>query len=350
MQAACRTRVGSALVLSVLAAAPLAACRSRCCGLAPLGRAPTCEVGRAPLPSATEVQPDSGEFRERIRGRIVDETGPPPTATVYVLRWKRDATEEDPIVDPLWIVTSDARGEFSFDRTSAASDELRIHIAALPPRRLWLPVSAPHSPVLVLGTRTLHGFVHDPEGRTVAGALVKVFLHPATKVRGYEGTGHQIRTKTRSDGSYRFDRLPAGRCVLTVKGVTSEGESWREERRSFTGPKRTTRVDLGVHARQPLVTVRVLAAPGGDPQSVTLLGFRSASGRRRWAGQAADGTYSLRLPPGSYEAVMSVAVENDDGVFGEGEAALRNADGHPATVTILRDAPDPTFDLYLPAK
>lgn len=341
--------MGSALVLSVLAAASLSACRSRCCALAPHGRAPTCEVARAPLPSATEDQPDPDESSERILGRIVDEAGPPPTATVYVLRWKRDATEEDPIDDALWIVASDARGEFSFDRTSAASDELRIHIPGLPPRRLWLPVVAPHSPVLVLGTRTLHGFVHDPEGRAVAGALVKVYLHPAPTARGYEGTGHQIRTETRSDGSYRFDRLPVSRYVLTVEGVTAEGESWREERGSFTGPKQTTRVDLGMPARQPLVTVRVLAAPGGDPQSVTLVGFRSASGRRRWAAQGADGTYTVRLPPGSYEAIMPVAVEVDDGVFGEGEAALHSRDGHPAIVTILRGASDPTFDLYLPA-
>ena len=77
--------------------------------------------------------------------------------------------------------------------------------------------------------------------------------------------------------------------------------------------------------------------------------FRSASGRRRGARENADGTYAVRLPPGSYEALMSVAVERD-GVCREGEAALYGADGRPATVTIRPDAPDPTFDLYLPAK
>jgi hypothetical protein len=334
----------------MLSMALLEGCRSRPRMRVPANRAMVGRSVPAPAAPATQVPRNAGDLGARIRGRIIDELGPPPAATVYVLRRKREATEEEALVDPLWIVRSDARGEFSFDRTSAASGELRIHIAGLPPRRLWVPGFAPHAPILILGTRTLHGLVHDPEGRTVAEALVQVFVDTVKRTRGHEGTGHQISARTRSDGSYCFDRLPAGRCRLTVEGLTPEGESWLEERWSFTGPKRITRVDLGSRDRLPVVTARVLAEPGGEPQGITLLGFRPASGRVRWAGQGADGTWNVRLPPGAYEAVMSVAVEIDDGVFGEGEAALRDAAGNPATITIRRDAPDPAFDFYLPAK
>lgn len=340
--------VASALAVSVLAVALLGGCRCRPRGMVHCRNAPACTHGHPPRGLTNQDAPDSKEGSERIRGRIVDEAGMPPAATVYVLRWKREPTKEDPMVDPLYTITSDASGGFSFDESSAASGELHVHIAGLSPRRLWLPVFEPRSPLLVLGTRTLRGVVRDPEGRAVAGALVKVFLRPATRVRGQEGTGHQIRIQTQRDGSYRFDRLPAGRCWLSVEGVTSEGESWFEEQWSFVGPRRITQVDLGSPNRQPVVTARVLAAPGGEPRKVTLLGFRPASGGVRWAAPNADGTHSVRLPPGSYAAVMSVAVEIDDDVFGEGEAPLLDAGGNPATVTIHADSGDPTLDLYLP--
>jgi hypothetical protein len=270
---------------------------------------------------------------------------------VYVLRWKGDRGEEgSPVSDAVSIVTTDASGEFEFDLTSSASKELRIDVAGVAPRRVWLPVDATRSPILMLGTRTLRGFVHDPDGRPVAGALVRVFVWPWNGPHDHKWTGHQICERTRSDGSYRVDRLPGGRCRITVEGRTSEGETWFEEERwSFAVAEPVAHVDLGSPARQPRVTVRVRAVPGGAPRRVPALFFRSASGRRRGAAANADGTYAVRVPPGSYEALMSVAVERD-GVYSEGEAALHGADGRPATVTIRRDSPDPTFDLYLPPR
>ena len=269
---------------------------------------------------------------------------------MFVLRWKGDPVEEGPVTDAVSIVTADASGEFAFDLTSSASKALRIDVAGLAPRRVWLPVDATRSPILMLGTRTLRGFVRDPDGRPVAGALVRVFVWPEKGAHGYNGTGHQICERTRSDGSYHVHRLPGCRCRSTVEGRTSAGETWFEEEHwSFAETEPVARVDLGSPARQPRVTVRVRAAPGGDPRRVPALFFRSASGRRRGAAENADGTYAVRLPPGSYEALMSVAVERD-GAYGEGEAALYGADGRPATLTIRRDTSDPTFDLYLPAK
>ena len=47
---------------------------------------------------------------------------------------------------------------------------------------------------------------------------------------------------------------------------------------------------------------------------------------------------------------MAVGGEGDDGVGREGEAALNGADGRPAIVEVRAGSPDPTFDLYLPAK
>ena len=346
MRTACRRRVGAALAISVLATALLAGCRSRQRGIAPVG-----EGLPAPVAPATQVPPKSGEADSRIRGRILDELDPPPAATVYVLRWNGDPGEEGPVTDAVSIVTADASGEFAFDLTSSTSKALRIDVAGLAPRRVWLPVDATRSPILMLGTRTLRGFVRDPDGRPVAGARVRVNVWPERGAHGYNGTDHDVCVRTRSDGSYHVDRLPGGRCRITVEGRTSEGETWFEEEHwSFAEPERVARVDLGSPARQPRVTVRVRAAPGGDPRRLLTLVFRPASGHRRGAAANADGTYAVRLPPGSYEALMSVAVEIHDGVCAEGEAPLYGADGRPTTLTIRRDAPDPTFDLYLPAK
>jgi hypothetical protein len=350
MRAAYRRRLGAALTISILSTALVAGCRSRARGTALVAAAPVGREGTAPVAPATQIAPKSGDADSRIRGLILDELGPPPAATVYVLRWKGDPGEEGPVTDAVSIVTANASGEFAFDLTSAASKALRIDVAGLAPRRVWLPEDTPRSPILMLGTRTLQGLVCDPDGRPVEGALVRVFIWPEKGDHGSGGTGHQIRDRTRSDGAYHVDRLPGGRCRITVEGRTSEGETWfEEEYRSFAEPEAVARVDLGSSARQPRVTVRVRAAPGGVPRRLLTLVFRPAAGRRRTAAENADGTYAVRLPPGSYEALMSVAVERD-GVCREGEAPLNGADGRPAIVEVRAGAPDPTFDLYLPAK
>jgi hypothetical protein len=345
MRHAWRRRAGVALAISVLSTALFAGCRSRLRGIAPAG-----EAGNAPVVPARKVPPSSEVVHARIRGRILDEMGPPPAATVYVLRWRGDRGEESPVTDAVSVLTTDANGEFAFDETSSASGELRIDVAGLVPRHVWLPVNSTRSPILLLGTRTLRGIVRDPEGRPVAGALVRVVVYPEKGAHGFEGTAQHVSERTRSDGSYRIDRLPAGRGRITAEGRTPEGQGWfEEEHATLAGSEQVARVDLGSQSRQPRVTVRVRAAPGGEPQRVVVLLFRSASGRRRVAAENADGTYAVRLPPGSYEAVMAVSVEHD-GVYREGEAALYDADGRPATLTIRQDASDPTFDLYLPAK
>jgi len=350
MRAACRRRVGAALAISVLSTAVLAGCRSRLRGIAPAGDAPLGEAGPVPVEPATRVPPDAADADSLIRGRILDESGPPPAATVYVLRWKGDPGEEGPVTDAVSTVTANANGEFAFPWTNSTSDSLRIDVAGLAPRRVWLPVTPTRSPILMLGTRALEGSVRDPEGHAVAGALVRVFVFPEKGIHGDEGTGHLIVGRSRSDGSYRFDRLPGGRYRITVEGAASDGGTWfEEEYRTLSGPERLGRADLGSPTRLARVTVRVLAAPGGDLRAVSAVIFRSSSGRRRVARANPDGTYAVRLPPGSYDAGMAVSVESD-GVTREGEAALHDAHGQPATLTIRPDAPEPTFDLYLPAK
>lgn len=350
MRAALQKRVGAHLVVSVLSIALFATCRSRPGGIAPVAKAPIGAEEPAPVAPSTGVSRNPGEVALHIRGRVLDELGQPPAATIYVLRWQGDPAEEGPVTDAVSIVTTDARGEFAFDWMRPQCDAIRIDVEGLAPRRLWLPVDGTRSPILLLGTRTLQGTVRDPEGRAVAGALVRVFVFPDKTLHDYEGTGHGISVRTRSDGSYRVDRLPGGRCRITVEGKTSEGQEWFEEEHwSFAGSEPAARVDLGLPAPLPRVTVRVRAAPGGNPETGHLIGFRAASGRRRWAKPNADGTYAIRLPPGSYGAVMSVSVEHD-GVSREGEAALLGADGRPATLTIRPAALDPSLDLYLPAK
>lgn len=345
MQAAWRKRVGVALAISVLPMALFAGCRSR-----PPGMAPVRQGAPTPVTPQTPDAPSPAEGGSRIRGRIVDELGSPPAATVYVLRWKGDDSEDGPITDAIATLTPGAKGEFAFDLVAEASNELRIDVAGLPSRSLWLPVDRARSPILMLGTRTLHGTVRDPEGRPVAGALVRVNVWPEKGAHGFEGTPHGISTRTQSDGSYRFDRLPAGKGRITVEGKTAEGQEWSEEAQGwFVGSVKVARVDLGLPTRLPRVTVRVRAAPRGELKRVVLLTFRSAWGGRRNAGANADGTYAIRLPPGTYEVVMAVSVEHD-GVYREGEAALLDAAGRPATLTILPDTPDPTFDVYLPPR
>jgi hypothetical protein len=270
-------------------------------------------------------------------------------ATVYVLAGQRSDAEEGPVLDALSTVRSDAGGEFAFQTPRSASGVLRIDVAGLAPRFVYLSVNSPRPAILMLGTRTLQGFVHDPEGRSVAGALVRVYVSPEKGPHGLDGDGHGISVRTRSDGFYRFDRLPGGECRITVEGRTPEGEAWSEEEHwTFAVPEPVARVDFGSPKRQPRATVRVRAAPGGELRKVTVLIFRSDSGRRRVAKENADGTYTVRLPPGSYEAVMSVGVEGDDEVVREGEAALHDADGRPATLRIPGIGPDPTIDLYWP--
>jgi hypothetical protein len=346
MRTACPRRVGAVLAVSLLSMASLGGCRSRLRGVVTVAGEPVGGAVSAPGVAPATQAPASSEEADPRRGRILDELGVPPPATVYFLRWEGDRAMEGPVVDAVRTVITDAKGEFAVDRTMPASGELRIDVAGLAPRFIWVGVQLP---ILLLGTRTLQGVVHDPEGRVVAGALVRVYVQPEKGRHGIDGAGQGIHVRTRSDGSFRFDRLPGGRCRLTVEGETPEGEGWREEQDwSFAEREPVARVDLGSPKRQPRATVHVHAAPGGELRKVTVLILRSDSGRRRVAKENADGTYTVRLPPGSYEAVMSVGVEGDDEVIREGEAPLHDADGRPATFRIPGIGPDPTIDLYLP--
>jgi|GEM_PF-4672266 len=347
MRAVRPRRRGAVLAASVLSIVLLAGCEARLRGVESAPESPA--DGTVPAAGvAPTTQARQSPEGPRTRGRILDELGTPPAATVYVLRWQGDRAEEGPVTDAVAIVTTDANGEFAFDRTIPASGEVRIDVAGLAPRSMWFGVE---SGILMLGTRTLQGFVHDPEGRAVAGALVRVHVIPEKGPHRYDGASHSIRVRTRSDGSYRFDRLPGGRCRIWVEERTPEGEAWFEEEHwTFATSEPVARVDLGSPKRQPRATVRVRAAPGGELRRLLWFGFRSGAGRGYRASENADGTYSVRLPPGSYEVLMAVGVEGDDGVVREGEAALNGADGRPASVEVRAGAPDPTFDLYLPAK
>jgi hypothetical protein len=235
--------VGAVLLLSTVL---LGGCRSRLRGAAtvadePLGAAVPA-TGVAP---ATRAPASFEEADPRIRGRILDELGTPPPATVYVLRWQGDPAEEGPVTDAVTTVPSDANGEFAFDLTSAASKELRIDVAGLAPRHVWVPVDATRSPILMLGTRTLQGFVHDPEGRTVAGALVRVHVSPERGRRGSRRSTGRSRSRSRSPASTsarrsgsRGRRCASARLRAAICGGSPRSSSGRTPV-AGAGPRRT---------------------------------------------------------------------------------------------------------------
>src|SRR5262245_24717294 len=118
MPAAFSRRMGTALTVAVLSIAFLGGCRSRLRGAAP----PTDAAPTARSPAQPE-DPDPP-----VRGRIVDELGAPPAATVYVFRSGGREAEEGPVADVLSTVTADANGDFFFRMGPSASGTVRIDV------------------------------------------------------------------------------------------------------------------------------------------------------------------------------------------------------------------------------
>src|SRR5437868_7993766 len=131
MRAACPRRGGGVLAVSVVSIALFAGCRSRLRGAASVAGEPVPEASVAAEPQAPAT---SDDVFAHVRGRILDELGTPPPATVYVLRWKGSEALEGPVTDAVTTVTPDANGEFAFDRTLPSSNTLRIDVAGLVPR------------------------------------------------------------------------------------------------------------------------------------------------------------------------------------------------------------------------
>lgn len=74
--------------------------------------------------------------------------------------------------------------------------------------------------------RSIHGVVRDVNGEPVAGVLVEVFNHPEWILLGYSFSQVEQRRiavcKTREDGTFCFENIPAGEYEL--RG--SKGTAW----------------------------------------------------------------------------------------------------------------------------
>ena len=323
-------RAGAAAVVAILGIAFVV-------GLRTGGRSESAAVA----PTAPEVP------AVHVVGRVEDEQGGRVSASVrlFATPVRKPSLDLTP-ADALASTTVDAHGEFGLDVRGSGPALVRVEPEGLLPRWMFVDLEVGKPATLTLGTRTLGGRVLDPEGRPAASADVTVAISPwGTDPRHDDRKAHMVCLRTADDGTFRVERIPRALCVVNVRATMFDGEPWQEQGLVWLSDAQA-HVDLGSGIRKTRVKGRVHGASGAAFPPWTVLAFVGAADPklRFRCGVGSDGAYVARLATGSFRADLIPADVH------AAPSPLDDATGKPAILEVRAGAPDPTLDLYLPAK
>lgn len=230
----------------------------------------------------------SARAPHELRGRVVDAAGG-PVGGARVSWHERGGGERGAVT---W---SAADGTFTF-ATGDGVHELSAEAAGYAPGRLERPVTVRGAPVEGLEIRL-------DDGVTLRGRLLGA--DPGRRREGIEAHQRDVYRRAELDAEDRFTLTGLGPGVWRLR-VGAPGVGTEAEVRIAPGERE---VDFDLEAR-PMVEIqgRVLA-PDGTPRAYAGVEARAPGEPRPWwrHGANQDGTFVLRVHPGSYILTASSA-------------------------------------------
>jgi hypothetical protein len=167
--------------------------------------------------------------------------------------------------------------------------------------------AAPPSPA------TVWGFVWDEEGAPAVGVRLTLtrdeWGYVSTRVNGplAEVRDRVRATTTAVDGSYSFDDVGPETVALQLD-TTSDGPTRFSATKVALRSGERRRLDFGVPFAWPRVRGALLTRAGSPPADAKVHAHGTSAPRVRAAAEVApDGSFELRLPPGSYALAAELA-------------------------------------------
>jgi len=271
------------------------------------------------------VDPDAGEAKVELRlapegpiaGKVVDLSGGPVAGLKIhasrLTRKKGDGGDTLPLPDDAVTATTDERGRFAFPAIGRGlSAHLEIDDLHCAPKELDVNTGDEKAGHLVLGVappQVIEGrVVCEDTGKPMPYARLDINSYVGTK-EGITGGGGAVLGQADAQGRFKISTYPGN--FGFVMAMPPDGQPYLVNSTSFDWPKGTVKQEVEVKlSRGLLLHGKITEAGSGKPLANASVEYQTARDdvvkvkrktRGGWRGRvltAADGSYTLAVPPG----------------------------------------------------
>jgi RNA polymerase sigma factor (sigma-70 family) len=278
-----------------------------------LARAPGHALGWATIdPDAMRADAEIRLLPEgTLAGKVIDLQGGPVAGVKIqakrLTRHKGDTWNVLPLPEDAVTATTDKQGRFVFHEVGR---DLGVHLEIddlhCAPKELDVntgePAKSGHLVIGVAPPAIVEGrVVCEDTGEPAANAPLEVDTYTKSE-EGYITGGGAVFGKTDARGRFKVSAVPGSTGFVAV--YPPEGQPYLSSSKNFDWPKGTIRQEVDVKLpRGVLLHGKVTEAPSGKP--VARASVQNGGG---WAGRvltAADGSYTLAVPPGSVHLLVT---------------------------------------------